>query len=304
VEDIKLLKHALPYIKQYRDTTFVVKLGGEVINDPERLDMLTEDLSLMYQLSIRIVIIHGGGPQLSEAAEKMGITSEKIDGRRITDDRMLEVAKMVFSGSISTDILSSLRRHGTPGVGMSGVDGNLIQAVRRPKKLMIDQETGKEREVDFQNVGDIQAINPQILRVLLENRFVPVIASLGADENGKVLNINADTIASEIALKLLAEKLFILSNVNGVLLDVKDPHSRFSWLTVEKGESLIQDRVVDKGMLPKLNAALRAVRGGVPRAYIINGTAENALLWEVFTRKGFGTMIVNKEEEAAYLEEG
>jgi acetylglutamate kinase len=169
---------------------------------------------------------------------------------------------------------------------------------------MIDQETGKEREVDFQNVGDIQAINPQILRVLLENRFVPVIASLGADENGKVLNINADTIASEIALKLLAEKLFILSNVNGVLLDVKDPQSRFSWLTVEKGESLIQDRVVDKGMLPKLNAALRAVRGGVPRAYIINGTAENALLWEVFTRKGFGTMIVNKEEEAAYLEEG
>src|SRR5262245_4924484 len=219
VEDIGILKQALPYIKQYRDTTFVVKLGGEILTDPERLDHLAADLSLLHQLSVRIVIIHGGGPQLSETAERLGITSEKVNGRRITDDRMLEVAKMVFAGVISTDILASLRRHGTPGVGMSGVDGNLIQAVRRPKKIMIDQATGQEREVDFQNVGDIRGIQPAIIKVLLDNRFVPVIASLGADENGQVLNINADTIACEIAVCLSAEKLFILSNVNGVLRD-------------------------------------------------------------------------------------
>jgi acetylglutamate kinase len=304
VEDFGILKQALPYIKQYRDTTFVVKLGGEVLTDPERLDKLAADLSLMYQLSVRIVIIHGGGPQLSETAERLGITSEKVNGRRITDDRMLEVAKMVFGGVISTDILASLRRHGTPGVGMSGVDGNLIQAERRPKKMVLDQETGQEREVDFQNVGDIRAINPRVIQVLLDNRFVPVIASLGADENGKVLNINADTIACEIAVNLGAEKLFILSNVNGVLRDLADPLSRFSYLTVEKGESLIQDRAIGGGMMPKLNAAIRAVKQGVPRAYIINGMAENALLYEVFTRKGHGTMVVNKEEEAAYLQEG
>ena len=304
VEDIGILKQALPYIKQYRDTTFVVKLGGEILTDPERLDRLAADLSLMYQLSVRIVIIHGGGPQLSETAERLGITSEKVNGRRITDDRMLEVAKMVFAGVISTDILASLRRHGTPGVGVSGVDGNLIQAVRRPKKIMIDQATGQEREVDFQNVGDIRGIQPGLIKVLLDNRFVPVIASLGADENGQVLNINADTIACEIAVSLSAEKLFILSNVNGVLRDLADPQSRFSYLTVDKGESLIQDRSIGGGMMPKLTAAIRAVKQGVPRAYIINGMADNALLYEVFTRKGYGTMIVNKEEEAAYLQEG
>lgn len=304
VEDIGILKQALPYIKEYRDSTFVVKLGGEVLTDPERLDKLAADLSLLYQLSMRIVIIHGGGPQLSETAERLGIPSEKVNGRRITDDRMLELAKMVFAGVISTDILSSLRRHGTPGVGMSGVDGNLIRAVRRPKKMVIDQATGQEREVDYQNVGDIQAINPRVIQVLLDNRFVPVIASLGADDDGKVLNINADTIGCEIAVSLAAEKLFVLSNVNGVLRDIADPQSRFSHLTVEKGEALIQDRAIGGGMIPKLNAAIRAVKLGVPRAYIINGMAENALLYEVFTRKGLGTMIVNKEEEAAYLQEG
>ena len=304
LEDIGLLRQALPYIKQYRNSTFVIKVGGEVVDDPERLDGLAADLSLLYQLSMRLVIIHGGGPQLSETAERLGIQSEKVNGRRITDDRMIEVAKMVFAGVISTDILATLRRHGTPGVGMSGVDGNLIQAERRPKKIMIDQATGLQREVDFQNVGDIRSINPKVIEVLLDNRFVPVIASLGADESGKVLNINADTIASEIAITLKSEKLFVLSNVNGVLRDVKDPESRYSYMTVERGESLINDRSISGGMMPKLNCALRAVRGGVPRAHIINGMAPNALLSEVFTRRGQGTMIINKEEEAAYLQEG
>ena len=304
MEDIKILQQALPYIKQYRDTTFVVKLGGEVITEPERLDMLAADLSLMYQLSIRIVIIHGGGPQLSEKAKEMGIPVTIVNGRRVTDDRMLEVAKMVFGGQISTDILASLKRHGTPGVGMSGVDGNLIQAVRRPPKMEVDPSTGERREIDYQNVGDILGVDTRVLQVLLDNRFVPVIASLGADENGKVLNINADTIASEIASKLEAEKLFILSNVNGVLRDVDDPGSRYSYLTEEMGDALVKDRTISGGMIPKLTSAIRALKGGVRRVHIINGMAENALLYEVFTRKGFGTMIIDKEEEAAYLQEG
>ena len=303
VEDIRILKQALPYIQQYRDTTFVVKLGGELLTDPDRLDSIAADLSLLFQLNVKIVIIHGGGPQLSETAERLGIATKKIDGRRVTDDHMLEVAKMVFAGGISTDILACLRRHGCPGVGLSGVDGDLIVALRRPKKIVRD-EAGVETEVDFQNVGDIVDVNPRILQKLIENRFVPVIASLGADVSGQVLNINADTIASEIASRMDAEKLFVMTNVSGVLKDIEDPGSRYSYLTVEKSKGLLDSKSISGGMKPKLTAAFQAVTQGVKRAYIINGLTENALLYEVFTRKGLGTMILNPEEEAAYLQEG
>ena len=304
VENIGLLKQALPYIKQYRDKVFVIKFGGELAVGRDCLDGLAHDISLLYELNIRVVIIHGGGPQLSDVAKKLGIESEKIDGRRITDDRMLEVAKMVFAGAISTDILAALRRYGTPGVGLSGVDGDLVDADRRPLRRVYDRQTGEERDVDFQNVGDIKSVNPHILRVLLEHRFVPVVSSLGADQQGKVLNINADTIAAEISAALPAEKLFLLSNVAGVFQDVESPDSKISYLTVEKGQQLIQSRKVVGGMVPKLSAALDAVKNGVRRAHIINGLMASSLLYEIFTVKGHGTMILDQKEEAAYLEQG
>ena len=302
MEDLSLLRQALPYIKLYRNKIFVIKFGGEVVSDQDRMDALAADLSLLHELNIRLVIIHGGGPQATELADKLGIVSEKIEGRRVTDDRMLEVTKMIFAGKISTDILSALRRHDTPAVGLSGVDGNLIEAVRRPPKKIVD-ETGQVREVDFQNVGDIRSVNPTILKVLLENRFVPVVASLGADGSGKVLNINADTIAAEIAGALPAEKLFLFSNVSGVLRDANDPSSRFSYLAVDDAEDLIRSRVVGGGMIPKVSAAITAVRKGVKRAHIINGLEHNALLYEVFTVKGLGTMVLDRHEMAAYLEQ-
>jgi len=303
VEQIAILKQALPYIKQYRSATFVIKLGGELLQDPEFLSSLAHDVSLLYQFNIRVVLIHGGGPQLSAMAEKMGIESEKVNGRRITDDRMIEVANMVFSAA-STDILGALRSHGTPGVGLSGVDGDLVLASKRPPVKMVDQETGQEREVDFQNVGDIVEVRSRVLEVLLDNRFVPVVAPLGADETGRVLNINADTIASAIGAAMPAEKLFLLTNVSGVLRDVDDPTSRISYLTDAKVEELIADKTIKGGMQPKLQAALRAVRNGVKRSHVINGLTPNSLLYEVFTRKGLGTMILPESDEAAYLEEG
>ncbi len=302
MEDFRLLKQALPYIKQYRNKTFVIKLGGEVIADSQRLNTLAEEVSLLHELSIRQVIIHGGGPQLSETASKMGIEAKKIGGRRITDDRLLEVAKMVFAGGISTDILAALRRHGTPGVGLSGVDGDLVQAERRPPRMVFDDATGTEREVDFQNVGDIRSIRPEVLRVLLEKRFIPVVASLGCSDDGDVLNINADTIASEIAAVLPAEKLFILSNVAGVLRTVEDPASRYSYLTLTRARELIQGKKIGGGMMPKMISAVCAVNRGVKRAHIIDGLQENALLYEVFTLEGAGTMILDQIEEAVYLE--
>ncbi len=236
-------------------------------------------------------------------AEKIGIESVKVNGRRITDDRMIEVANMVFSGA-STDILGALRSHGTPAVGLSGVDGDLVQATRRPPVKLVDRETGEEKEVDFQNVGDIDVVDSKVLNVLLDNRFVPVVAPLGADHAGNVLNINADTIASMVSAAMPAEKLFLLTNVGGVLKDIDDPSSRISYLTESSAESLLADGGVSGGMMPKLQSAVDAVRAGVKRAHIIDGLADNSLLFEVFTKKGTGTMVISDSAESEYLEQG
>jgi acetylglutamate kinase len=303
MEDIAVLKQSLPYIRAYRGKTFVVKFGGEVVKENGNFDNLAADLSLLHELGIRIVIIHGGGPQLSDLSTRMGVKPVKIDGKRVTDDETLSLAKMAFS-SISIDIMSVLRKNKTPAVGLSGVDGDLILARKRPAKRMKDPVTGAEQDVDFQNVGDVVDVNPRILDVLLDNRFVPVVASLAADENGRVLNINADTIASEIAVKLRAEKLFGLSDVNGILRDVRDPESRISYLTISAARQLAQQGVIKGGMIPKLESAIKAVQGGVGRAHILNGFVKDALVREVFTRSGFGTMIIRDEEERIYLGEG
>ena len=303
MENIEVLKHALPYIRQYREKTFIIKVGGELLQADGFLDRLSHDVALLYQLNIRVVIIHGGGPQLSQMAEKIGIESVKVNGRRITDDRMIEVANMVFSGA-STDILGVLRSHGTPAVGLSGVDGDLVQATRRPPVKLVDRETGEEKEVDFQNVGDIDVVDSKVLNVLLDNRFVPVVAPLGADHAGNVLNINADTIASMVSAAMPAEKLFLLTNVGGVLKDIDDPSSRISYLTESSAESLLADGGVSGGMMPKLQSAVDAVRAGVKRAHIIDGLADNSLLFEVFTKKGTGTMVISDSAESEYLEQG
>ena len=290
MENIEVLKHALPYIRQYREKTFIIKVGGELLQADGFLDRLSHDVALLYQLNIRVVIIHGGGPQLSQMAEKIGIESVKVNGRR-------------FSGA-STDILGALRSHGTPAVGLSGVDGDLVQATRRPPVKLVDRETGEEKEVDFQNVGDIDVVDSKVLNVLLDNRFVPVVAPLGADHAGNVLNINADTIASMVSAAMPAEKLFLLTNVGGVLKDIDDPSSRISYLTESSAESLLADGGVSGGMMPKLQSAVDAVRAGVKRAHIIDGLADNSLLFEVFTKKGTGTMVISDSAESEYLEQG
>ncbi|MBN1418642.1 MAG: acetylglutamate kinase [Planctomycetes bacterium] len=303
MEDIGILKQSLPYLKQYRDKTFVIKLGGELVEEKTLLANLAADLSLLYQLSIRIVIVHGGGPQLSRLTKSLGIPTQKVAGRRITDDSTLEAAKMVFSG-ISTDILAALRAQGTRAVGLSGIDGDLVLARRRPPKEVLDPETGERKFVDFMNVGDIVEIRPLLLEVLLGSRFVPVVASLAADDEGRVLNINADTIACEIARVVHAEKLFILSDVNGVLGNPDDASSRYSYLTIRKSRELIERGIVVGGMLVKVQAAMAAVEGGVPRVHILDGFQTNALLREVFTRTGYGTMMIRDEDEQAYLQRG
>src|SRR6476469_3006469 len=201
---LDLLREALPYIQRFQGQTFVVKLSGKATEDHDNLSSLAEELALLHQVGIRICVVHGGGKQLSDLASKMGVEQTIIEGRRVTDDDTLEMAKMIFAGKINTDILAALRHRGVHAVGLSGVDGNIVHAERRPPKEVVDRNTGESAQVDFGHVGDILEIDTSLLTVLLDHGYLPVISSLGADSEGKVFNINAATIASELAVQLQA----------------------------------------------------------------------------------------------------
>jgi acetylglutamate kinase len=289
---LDLLREALPYIQRFKGKTFVVKLSGKVTDDHDRLMSLAEELALMHQVGIRICVVHGGGKQLTELAEKMGVEQTIIEGRRVTDDETLEMAKMIFGGKINTDILAALRHRGIHAVGLSGIDGNIVHAERRPPKEIIDRATGESAHVDFGHVGDIIEIDARLLTVLLDHDYLPVVSSLGADAEGKVFNINADTIASEIAIQLKAEKLVLLSDVDGIFLKSGAPETKLSRLSADEAEDLIQSGAATGGMIPKLQNIVQLLRRGVKSAHIINGNSRNSLLAEVFTDEGTGTMIV------------
>ena len=289
---LDLLREALPYIQRFQGQTFVVKLSGKATENHENLSSLAEELALLHQVGIRICVIHGGGKQLSELAKRMGIEQTIIEGRRVTDDATLEMAKMVFAGKINTDILSALRNRGIEAVGLSGVDGNIVHAERRPPKEILNRETGERSQVDFGLVGDVVKINARLLTVLLDQGYLPVISSLGADAEGTVFNINADTIAAEIAAQLKAEKLILLSDVDGLYLRAGEPDTKLSRLTADEAEAMINDGTATGGMIPKLQSIVQLLRRGVHSAHILSGTTRNALLSEVFTDSGTGTMIV------------
>ena len=289
---LDLLREALPYIQRFKGHTFVVKLSGKVTESQENLISLAEELALLHQVGIRICVIHGGGKQLSELAHKLGVEQTIIEGRRVTDDATLEMAKMIFAGKINTDILAALRNHGIEAVGLSGVDGNIVHAERRPPKEILNRETGVRDKVDFGHVGDVVQINTRLLTVLLDHGYLPVISSLGADAEGTVFNINADTIAADIAVQLQAEKLILLSDVDGIYLTAGDPQTRLSRLTASEANELIEGGKATGGMIPKLQSIVVLLQRGVHSAHIISGAKRNALLSEVFTDKGTGTMIV------------
>jgi acetylglutamate kinase len=288
---LDLLREALPYIQRFKGKTFVVKLSGKVTEERAVLASLAEELALMHQVGIRVCVVHGGGKQLTELAEQLGIEQTIIEGRRVTDDATLDMAKMIFAGKINTDILAALRNHGIHAVGLSGVDGNIVIAERRPPKEIVNRTTGVSEQVDFGHVGDIVEIDDRLLRVLLNEDYLPVVSSLGADAEGRVFNINADTIAAEIAVRLQAEKLILLSDVDGIYLRADEPATKLSRLSVDEAEALLRDGSATGGMIPKLQGIIALLRRGVGSAHIIKGAQRNALLSEVFTDEGTGTMI-------------
>jgi acetylglutamate kinase len=294
------LKGALRYVRAYRDHIFLVKLGGDVLADTEALDRVSAQLGLLSSLSIRVVVVHGGGPQATALSRRLGQEPTIVAGRRVTDDAALEVAKMVYAGSLNVNLLAALRAHEVQAVGLSGVDGELLTARRRRPVRVVD-DAGVSREVDYGHVGDVDRVDPRVLTTLLDARFLPVVSSLAGDADGNVYNVNADTVAESLAVALQAQKLLFLTGAPGVLRDRDDPSSLVTFADPDDLAALMADGAIAGGMRPKVEACIRAATGGVERTHIIDGRLPDSILLEVFTGAGCGTMIVGRKEKATYL---
>lgn len=294
------LKGALRYVRAYRDQTFVVKLGGDVLKDPTVLDQVAGQLALLHSLGIRLVVVHGGGPQASDLQRRLGQEPQMVAGRRVTDAAALETVKMTFAGTLNTDLVAALREHEIQAVGLTGVDGDLLTARRRPPVRVVDDD-GVERTVDYGHVGDIAGVDPRVVTTLLDGRFVPVIASLAGDGDGNVYNVNADTVAETVAVALRAMKLIFLTAVPGVLRDRNDAATLVTFADPDDLTELMASGALAGGMRPKVEACIRAATGGVERTHIIDGRSPDALLLEVFTGAGVGSMIVGRKEKATYI---
>jgi len=294
--NLKALRIAVPYVRAYRKRIFVVKLGGRLCTPGRVLDNLVDQLALLAQLGIRLVVVHGGGEQISTLSQRLGLAPNIFAGRRITDAATLEVVKMGLAGTVNTDIVAAFRKTGVSAVGLSGVDSGLVTAQRRPRQTVHDPSSGQAREIDFGHVGNVLRVDATLLRHLLAEDFVPVVCSLAADGDGQVLNINADTVAARIAIELHAAKYFLVTNVDGILRNVDDARTLESYLDVPELDGLIEAGAIGGGMLPKLAACKEALFGGVPRVHIVNGATPDAVLGEVFTNEGCGTLLVEQRE--------
>jgi len=287
-EDV--LMEALPYIQQFHGKTIVIKLGGHAMVDPVVLENAIRDAVLLNYVGIRVVLVHGGGPEITEKMKQMGKESVFVAGLRVTDTETLEIAQMVLVGKINSNIVSLIAKCGARGVGLSGNDGSLIIARKMdPQKVKIG---GVLQEVDLGHVGDIEWIDPAILNTLLENRYIPVIAPIAIDRAGNSLNINADTAAGDIAVALKAYKLINMTDVDGVM-DASRTNV-FRKLSIDQANRLLKSGAIGEGMIPKVTSVINAVENGVAFAHIINGNIEHNLVLELFTREGVGTMITLK----------
>jgi acetylglutamate kinase len=280
------LKHAVPYIRIFKGKTFVLKAGGGALERESTARDLIEQIEVLHQVGIRVVLVHGGGTQSTDLARALGAETRFVEGRRVTDAKALEVASMVLNGAVNTHLLAVCRSVGLPAVGVSGVDANLIQARKRPP-----MRVGGEM-VDYGFVGDVAGVDPKVLSDLMDAGYVPVVSPLSAAEDGTVLNINADTIASALAVALQAEKLLFLTGAPGILERADDPGSLVSYTDLAGLRRLKEEGGLLRGMLPKTSAIEAAIQGGVRRVHILSHDLPDGLLAEVFTNEGVGTLVV------------
>jgi acetylglutamate kinase len=284
---IRSLRSAAPYIRMYKGKTFVVKAGGGVFADAIAVRGLIEQIAILHYFGVRVVFVHGGGPQLTEITEALGVPTRMVQGRRVTDQKAIDATSMVLNGLINTKLLALCREMNIDAVGISGVDAAMIRAHKRaPVRL----DTGET--VDYGFVGDIDSVDTNVLTKLLDNGLMPVVSPLSADENGTLLNINADTVAASIGAALSAEKLMLCTGAPGILERVDDPTSIISYTDLAGLKRLREEKKIVDGMLPKAKAIEDAIRGGVRRVHVMSYMAPEGILAEVFTNEGAGTLIV------------
>ena len=284
---ITALRHALPYLRIFKNKVFVIKAGGDAFVTPENTRALMEQIGILHQVGIRVVLVHGGGPQSTALSKRLGLSTQMVEGRRVTDAATLEVSTMVLNGEINTRIVAVCRALGIPAIGLSGVDGGLIKATKRPPVQVAGQT------VDYGFVGDILGLDTSILLKQLDNDLVPIVSPLSADDHGTLLNINADTVAAMIACELKAEKFVMATGTPGILESLEDPRSLISYVDRAGLRRLRDEGKISGGMLPKAAAIERALSGGVPRVHVISYAQPDSLLLEVFTNEGTGTLVVN-----------
>lgn len=285
---VSALKHAAPYIRLFKRKVFVLKAGGEVFGDAALTRSLMEQIGLLYQVGIRVVLVHGGGPQSTRLSAALGFETQFVDGRRVTDKDALNVSTMALNGEVNTHILAVCREFDIPAVGISGVDAGLIRAHRRPPVKQSNGDT-----VDYGYVGDIDSVDASVLQKQLDNGLMPVVSPLSCDPSGTLLNINADTVAAAIAAELNAEKLVLVTAAPGILEDKDDPQSLVSYIDRAGLRKLRDEGKLADGMLPKATAIDAAMANGVSRVHIISYKLPDSLLLEIFTNEGTGTLVVN-----------
>jgi acetylglutamate kinase len=284
---IRSLRSAAPYIRMYKGKTFVVKAGGGVFADPIAVRGLIEQIAILHYFGVRVVFVHGGGPQLTEITEALGVPTRMVQGRRVTDQKAIDATSMVLNGLINTKLLALCREMNIDAIGVSGVDAGLIKAHKRaPVKI----DTGET--VDYGFVGDIDAIDTSVINRLLDNGLMPIVSPLSADDNGTLLNINADTVAAAIGAAMSAEKLMLCTGAPGILERVEDPSSIISYTDLAGLKRLRDEKKIIDGMLPKAKAIEDALRGGVRRVHVMSYKSPEGILAEVFTNEGAGTLIV------------
>jgi acetylglutamate kinase len=287
----EVLTEALPYIQQFHGKTMVIKLGGHAMVDADVLVDAIKDAVLLQLVGIRVVLVHGGGPEITDKMKALGKEPKFVSGLRITDQETLEIAQMVLVGKINTNIVSLIAKSGARGIGISGNDGNLI--IGRKMDLQRVTVGGKEHHVDLGHVGEIEEIDPSLLHTLLDNRYIPVIAPIAIDRNGQILNVNADTAAGDIAVALRAHKLINMTDVDGVMN--RERTHVYRRLSLKESQTMMKEGIISEGMIPKVTSLIDAVSKGVSSAHIVNGNIRHNLLLELFTNEGVGTMVFGEK---------